>query len=91
MAYTAHIDFHRPASQLSMDRKPSSYLDDTDTLDDSILDTSIMSPTNAHRRDSFANSNASLFSPESSVWEDFPSTVYLPIRSLSTTTTPSCV
>src|SRR2546423_10773732 len=31
-----------------------------------------MSPTSAHRRDSFANSSAPLFSPETSVWEEFP-------------------
>jgi hypothetical protein len=90
MAYTttSPLDFHRPASQLSLDRKPSTFatFDETDQLDDSILDSSIMSPTTTHRRDSFAQSTAPLFSPETNSWDDFAAT--LPDRSAAISTNP---
>ncbi|KAF2199638.1 hypothetical protein GQ43DRAFT_433218 [Delitschia confertaspora ATCC 74209] len=60
-----HMDFHRPSSTLSfVDRKPSVFsFDDNTTLDSTILDTpSIMSPT---------TSNAGIFSPDTSQWDDF--------------------
>ncbi|OCK80536.1 hypothetical protein K432DRAFT_297478 [Lepidopterella palustris CBS 459.81] len=59
------MDFHRPSSTLSVDRKPSTFsFDDNVTLDSNILDTpSIMSPT---------NSTQGMFSPDNSLWEDYP-------------------
>jgi hypothetical protein len=59
-----HMDFHRPSSTLSVDRKPSIFsLDDNSTLDSNILDTpGIMSPT---------TSNPGIFSPDTSLWDDF--------------------
>ncbi|OCL01839.1 hypothetical protein AOQ84DRAFT_305905 [Glonium stellatum] len=59
------MDFHRPSSTLSIDRKPSTFsFDDNVTLDSNILDTpSIMSPT---------NSTQGMFSPDTTLWEDFP-------------------
>jgi len=72
MAYANSLDFHRPSSQLSIDRKPASFLDDLDHNEDSILDSSIMmSPVSADRRDSFGNSTAPIFSPQSTYWEEF--------------------
>ncbi|KAF2836570.1 hypothetical protein M501DRAFT_939754 [Patellaria atrata CBS 101060] len=62
------LDFHRPSSQLSdTDRKPLSLFDDD--FDDSILDTSLMSPVSGHRRDSFSTSNG-LFSPVDNLFDD---------------------
>ncbi|KAL1795126.1 hypothetical protein ACET3X_006942 [Alternaria dauci] len=60
-----HMDFHRPNSTLnSLDRKPSAFsFDDNATLDSSILDTPVlMSPT---------TSTQGIFSPDTSIWEDF--------------------
>ena len=70
MAYTASLEFQRPPSQLSIDRKPSSFFDDFESVEPAMI-----SPTNGDRRDSFANSNGTIFSPaQSSLWdEDFPS------------------
>jgi hypothetical protein len=70
MAYSSahpqsHMDFHRPASTISsMDRKPSAFsFDDNATLDSTILETPVlMSPT---------TSTQGIFSPDTSVWEDF--------------------
>jgi len=65
MAYSSHMDFHRPAPTItSMDRKPSAFsFDDSATLDSAILDTPVlMSPT---------TSTQGIFSPDTSVWEDF--------------------
>jgi hypothetical protein len=62
-----HMDFHRPSSTLShMDRKPSTFsFDDNATLDSNILDTPVlMSPT---------TSTQGIFSPDTSIWEDFSS------------------
>jgi hypothetical protein len=61
----SHMDFHRPSSTLSsMDRKPSQFsFDDNATLDSNILDTPVlMSPS---------TSNQGIFSPDTSIWEDF--------------------
>lgn len=60
-----HMDFHRPSSTTShMDRKPSTFsFDDNSTLDSNILDTPVlMSPT---------TSTQGIFSPDTSIWEDF--------------------
>src|SRR4051812_46487106 len=59
----AFVDFQRPSSTLSIDRKPSTFpFDDNVTLDSGILDTpTMMSPT---------NSTAGLFSPDTTLWED---------------------
>ncbi|PZC93745.1 hypothetical protein A1F95_07080 [Pyrenophora tritici-repentis] len=61
-----HMDF-RPNSTLnSLDRKPSAFsFDDNSTLDSNILDTPVlMSPT---------SSTQGIFSPDTSIWEDFSS------------------
>ncbi|KAI8940275.1 hypothetical protein NX059_003978 [Plenodomus lindquistii] len=60
-----HMDFHRPSSTITpMDRKPSAFsFDDNTTLDCNILDTPVlMSPS---------TSTQGVFSPETSIWEDF--------------------
>jgi len=60
-----HMDFHRPNSTLNnLDRKPSAFsFDDNATLDSTILDTPVlMSPT---------TSTQGIFSPDTSIWEDF--------------------
>ncbi|KAF1959442.1 hypothetical protein CC80DRAFT_327251 [Byssothecium circinans] len=68
MDYNTHntnMDFHRPSSSLSaVDRKPSAFsFDDSTTLDSHILDTPVlMSPT---------TSTQGMFSPDTSIWEDF--------------------
>lgn len=65
MDYSANMDFHRPSSTLSsVDRKPSAFsFDDNTTLDANILDTPVlMSPT---------ASTQGIFSPDTSIWEDF--------------------
>ena len=65
----AQFDFQRPPSQLSGDVKPAAaFLDDSDPLDDGLVDSSLMSPDSANRRDSFAT-NPPVFSPQ---WEEFP-------------------
>ncbi|KAF2787180.1 hypothetical protein K505DRAFT_258281 [Melanomma pulvis-pyrius CBS 109.77] len=59
------MDFHRPSSTLSsVDQKPSTFsFDDSSTLDSNILDTPVlMSPT---------TSTQGIFSPDTSIWEDF--------------------
>lgn len=59
------MDFHRPSSTINaMDRKPSTFsFDDNTTLDCNILDTPVlMSPS---------TSTQGVFSPETSIWEDF--------------------
>ncbi|KAJ4288206.1 hypothetical protein N0V90_012223 [Kalmusia sp. IMI 367209] len=60
---TNPMDFHRPSSTLSsVDRKPSVFFDDG-SLDTTILDTPVlMSPT---------TSTQGIFSPDTSIWEDF--------------------
>lgn len=68
MAYPAQFDFQRPASQLSIDRKPTRLFEDADSLDEGLINANIMSPLSDHRRDSFAT-NAPVFSPQ---WEEFP-------------------
>lgn len=60
-----HMDYHRSASNIThMDRKPSAFsFDDNTTLDSNILDTPVlMSPT---------TSTQGIFSPNTSIWEDF--------------------
>ena len=80
MAYPSSIDFRRPSSQLSIDRKPGTLFDDMESLDNSMLDSAMLSPTTTDRRDSFGNSTAPYFSPQSTAWEeDFPTTI-LPER-----------
>ncbi|KAF2634669.1 hypothetical protein P280DRAFT_538341 [Massarina eburnea CBS 473.64] len=62
---SANMDFHRPSSTLhSVDRKPSAFsFDDSTTLDSHILDTPVlMSPS---------TSTQGMFSPDTSIWEDF--------------------
>lgn len=58
------MDFHRPSSSISQDRKPSAFaFDDSTTLDAHILDTPVlMSPS---------TSTQGMFSPDTSIWEDF--------------------
>jgi hypothetical protein len=61
----SHMDFHRPSSTInSIERKPSAFsFDDNATLDSNILDTPVlMSPT---------TSTQGIFSPDTSIWEDF--------------------
>ncbi|KAF1989620.1 hypothetical protein K402DRAFT_311122, partial [Aulographum hederae CBS 113979] len=77
------LDYRRPSSQLSVDRKPPHYLEDQDTSDDFFGD--IMSPNMAGRRDSFAaDSNGTMFSPQASMWDTFAAPVD---RNLSISTT----
>lgn len=59
-----HMDFH------SLDRKPSAFsFDDNATLDSTILDTPVlMSPS---------TSNQGIFSPETSIWEDFSASQFV--------------
>ncbi|KAL5430949.1 hypothetical protein PMIN07_006510 [Paraphaeosphaeria minitans] len=59
------MDFHRPSSTLgSVDRKPSVFFDDHH-IDAHLLDTPVlMSPT---------TSTQGIFSPDTSLWEDFSS------------------
>lgn len=70
-ATLSHFDFSRPASQLSLDRsRPSALFDDSaDVLVDDFLDSSIMSPA-VNRRDSFSH-HATVFSPDTSLLDDF--------------------
>ena len=69
----AYADFRRPSSQLSIDRKPGALLDDLESLDNPMMDSAMLSPTTTDRRDSFGNSTAPYFSPQSTLWEDdFP-------------------
>jgi hypothetical protein len=81
MAYSQQMDFHRPSSTLSVDRKPSTFsFDDNVTLDSNILDTpSIMSPT---------NSTQGMFSPDTSLWEDFPTGPFADRTSTNNNTNP---
>jgi len=60
-------EIHRPSSTLSVieQKHPDYAFDDHDPLEPSFLDGAIMSPT---------NSAVGLFSPDSTLWEDFPST-----------------
>lgn len=59
-----HMDFH------PLDRKPSAFsFDDNATLDSTILDTPVlMSPS---------TSNQGIFSPETSIWEDFSASQFV--------------
>lgn len=71
MDFSANMDFHRPSSTLSsVDRKPSAFsFDDNSTLDANILDTPVlMSPT---------ASTQGIFSPDTSIWEDFSQSQYV--------------
>ena len=81
MAYAAQqqLDFQRPPSQLSVDRKPSAFFDDFEPVESAMI-----SPAAADRRDSFGNSTASIFSPaQSSLWdEEFSPTTAGPSNSL---------
>ena len=81
MDYSQQMDFHRPSSTLSVDRKPSTFsFDDNVTLDSNILDTpSIMSPT---------NSTQGMFSPDTSLWEDFPAGPFADRTSTNSNTNP---
>jgi hypothetical protein len=82
-----HHNGHTPPD---LDRKsyPDSIFDDPDPLEPSLLDSSIMSPSSADRRDSFATSTP-FFSPQSSgtPWDDsFPTSATsttLPERQMS--------
>lgn len=82
MAFQAISDYNnRPGSRVALNH-PHHYqkqqqpgalqpIDDLDGLDNSLLDSAMISPASAgDRRDSFANSTA-LFSPQSTNWEDF--------------------
>lgn len=75
MAFASHADFRPPSSRLSVDPRPATCPDGFDALDDCILGAGIMSPASAHRRESFADSNAAMFSPQGSVWNEFPLSV----------------
>jgi len=90
MAFASSLDFHRPPSQLSIDRKPGPLFDDLESLDSSMLDSAMLSPTTTDRRDSFGNSTAPYFSPQSNPWEDdFPtSATMLTERHFSISTNP---
>jgi hypothetical protein len=82
MAYPSSIDYRRSSSQLSIDRKSGPLFDDLESLDSSMLDSAMLSPTTTDRRDSFGNSTGPYFSPQSTPWEDdFPnSATILPER-----------
>jgi hypothetical protein len=75
MAFAQSQDYHRPSSRLSIDQKPpSSFFDALDLVDDS-LESTMISPTNTDdRRDSFGNNAAPVFSPTSTIWEEFATT-----------------
>jgi hypothetical protein len=82
---------HRPPSQLSsIDRKPTLSFDDLESQDGYILDCTMISPTAVDRRDSFGNSTAPYFSPQSNIWdEELPSSaVSVPERHFSISTHP---
>lgn len=79
----AFPDFQRPSSQLSIDRKPStfSHFDDQDISEDLLLESEMISPASTDdRRDSFGNNTAAVFSPQSNVWEDHYTTATMTER-----------
>jgi hypothetical protein len=79
----AFPDFQRPSSQLSIDRKPStfSHFDDQDISEDLLLESDMISPTSTDdRRDSFGNNTGAVFSPQSNGWEDHYTTAAMTER-----------
>jgi hypothetical protein len=90
--HSFELPHHNGHSPPDLDRKPVSFdlLDDLDPLDSSLLESGMISPSSADRRDSFATSTP-FFSPQSTTtpWDDpFPSsatTTTLPERHLSIT------
>lgn len=81
MAYAANVDFNNPmVSQLSLShpQQPAQHqqhhhihIDDDDSLDGS-ADPAMISPSSVDERgESYANSSATIFSPQSSAWGDF--------------------
>lgn len=82
MAFAQSQDYHRPSSRLSIDQKPtSSFFDDLDLVEDPLESNMISPATTDDRRDSFGNNNntAPVFSPQSTIWDDF-STTTMPER-----------
>jgi hypothetical protein len=74
MAFAQSVDFQRPPSQLSIDRKPTFFTDDYETNEESYMESTMISPVThpEDRRDSFGNATQPVFSPQSE-WNDFSS------------------
>ncbi|KIW01041.1 uncharacterized protein PV09_07556 [Verruconis gallopava] len=85
MAFAPSVDFQRPPSQLSVDRKPA-FLDEFDPAEESFMDSTLISPAE-DRRDSFGNATGPVFSP-STVWDDFAATPAIPDRPFGSSTNP---
>jgi hypothetical protein len=88
MAFAQSIDFQRPSSQLSaIDQKPtSSFFDDLDLPEEPLLEGSMISPTNTDdRRDSFGNGASTVFSPQSTGWEEYSTGPAMPERQFTHT------
>jgi hypothetical protein len=70
----SHTFDHLPRQPTELDTKPFDLFEDPEPLE--LLDSAIMSPNTADRRDSFATASTPFFSPQSTVgtpWEDsFP-------------------
>lgn len=92
MAFQPSIDFQRPSSQLSIDRKPiNTYVDEFDSSDEPFMASTMISPapTTEDRRDSFGHSAAPVFSPQSTVWgDDFATTATMPERHFASSGNP---
>jgi hypothetical protein len=82
MAFAQSLDYNRPSSRLSIDHKPSSssYFDDYELAEDPLESNMISPPNTDDRRDSFGNSTAPVFSPQSTVWDEFSPTTSMPER-----------
>lgn len=93
MAFAANLDYNsRMVSRLSLNHQQqqhqpqqpiSLHVDDEDQIDDSLEQTMISQTGIEERRDSYANSSATIFSPQSSNWEDFPAPALDRTQSLS--------
>lgn len=89
MAFAQSQDYHRPSSRLSVDQKPtnSSYFDELDLAEDPLESNMISPATTDDRRDSFGNNTAPVFSPQSTIWDEFHTTS-MPERQFNVTANP---
>jgi hypothetical protein len=90
MAFAPSVDFQRPPSQLSIDRKPTFFSDEFDATEEPFMESTMISPVThpENRRDSFGNSTGPVFSPPITVWEDFSQTPAISERQFATSTNP---
>jgi hypothetical protein len=90
MAFTPSVDFQRPSSQLSIDRKSTFFSDEFETTEEPFMDSTMISPVThpEDRRDSFGNSTGPVFSPQSTVWGDFTETPAMSERQFDASTNP---